>query len=201
MENNADALGILKQLERGEISAEQADERLNEPPRVEQDSPPIPEAGAPAWFRRLWFYPLLGGLLIVGLGTWIIMATVHANILWFVCGLPILLLGTLVLAISATAQSAHWLYVNIEGGRRSRRNLRFGIPFPLGFFRGVLWLARPFVPIPNAEFKMNRRTVRLDAFWNDTEGLFTALERELAQGRGITIDVDDTDERVQVHIV
>ena len=52
MENNADALGILKQLERGEISVEQADERLNEPPPVEPDSPPIPEAGAPAWFTR-----------------------------------------------------------------------------------------------------------------------------------------------------
>src|SRR5512142_2209913 len=201
MENNASAFGILKQLERGEISVEQADERLNEPPRVEQDSPPIPEVGAPAWFRRLWFYPLLGGLLIVGLGTGIITATVHANILWFVCGLPILLLGTLVLAIAATAQSAHWLYVNIEGGRRRRRNLRFGFPFPLGLVRGALWLGGLFVPVSPANFKVRGRAVKLGAAGNDVEGFLAALEGELAQGRGITIDVDDAGERVQVYIV
>lgn len=198
---NADALGILRQLERGEISAEQAGARLNEPPSVASDpAPSIPETGAPTWFRRLWFYPLLGGLLIVGLGTWIIMATVHANILWFFCGLPILLLGTLVLAISATAQSAHWLYVNIEGGRR-RRNLRFGIPFPLGLVRAALWLGGLFVPISNANFKVRGRSVKLGATWNDVKEFFTALEGELAQGRGITVDVDDLDERVQVYIV
>lgn len=199
---NADALGILRQLERGEISAEEAGARLNEQPSGESgSSPSIPPAGAPAWFQRLWFYPLLGGLLIVGLGAWIITATVHANILWFVCGLPILLLGSLILAISATAQSAHWLYVNIDGGRRRRRNLRFGIPFPLGLVRGALWLGGLFVPISPAKLKVHGRAVKLDAAWNDAKGFFTALESELAQGRGITIDVDDVDERVQVYIV
>jgi hypothetical protein len=199
---NADALGILRQLERGEISAEQAGARLNERPSVESRSTPsTPEVGAPAWFRRLWFYPLLGGLLIVGLGTWIITATVHANILWFFCGLPILLLGTLVLAIAATAQSAHWLYVNIEGGRRRSRNFRIGFPFPLGLVRGVLWLGGLFIPISNAKFRVRGHVVKLGATWSDVEEFFTALEGELAQGRGITIDVDDADERVQVYIV
>jgi hypothetical protein len=37
--------------------------------------------------------------------------------------------------------------------------------------------------------------------WDDSEQLFRALERELAEGRGVTIEVDDKNEHVQVYIV
>ena len=92
-------LDILRKLERGELDAAQANERLNTPPTVERDYVPrVEETPAPKWMRAIWIYLLLSGLAIVGIGAWIIIATVNANVLWFLCGLPILLLGALILA-------------------------------------------------------------------------------------------------------
>ena len=200
--DNADTLGVLRQLERGEISATQADARLNEPPIVERIySPDIDETGAPRWVRQLWFYPLIAGLLIVGLGVWIITATVHANILWFIFGLPILLLGTLIVSISASAQSGHWLYVHVNEGGKHRHNIRIGIPFPLGLLRGALWFAKLFGQHPKMNVNIHSRKIKFDAAWTEADAFLTTLERELAEGRGVTVDVNDKDERVQVYIV
>ncbi|MBI4790036.1 MAG: hypothetical protein HY782_23625 [Chloroflexi bacterium] len=199
--DNADTLGVLRQLERGEISAAQADEWLSEPSAIERDhAPGIEETSAPKWVRRLWFYPLIAGLLIVGLGVWIIIATVHANILWFLFGLPILLLGTLIVAVAAGAESGHWLYVNVNEGGKRRHNIRFGIPFPLGLLRGGLRIAGLFGQHPRMKINVHSHSVKFDA-WTEADAFVTALERELAQGRGVTVDVNDKDERIQVYIV
>lgn len=199
--DHSDTLGILRQLERGEISAAQANERLDEPP-VERDYiPPIEHKGAPEWARRYWIYPLIAGLVIVGLGTWIIAATVHANILWFVLGLPILLFGTLVVAVAASAQSAHWVYVDVRGNKGQRHNVHIAVPFSMALLRGALWLARLFGNHPKANVSVQGNKIRFDAIWTDADAFFTELENELREGRGLTVDVDDKDERVQVYIV
>lgn len=199
--DNSDTLGVLKKLANGEISAAEADERLNSPPPVERDySPPEPQPGAPEWVRRLWVYPLAAGLLVVGVGVWMIVATMHANVLWFLCGLPVLLLGTMIVAISAGAQSGHWLYVGINAEGKRRHPIRIAIPFPLGMIRGALAIARFFVKNPGAVFKFGRKN-NLNATWEDAEEFVTALERELRQGHVVAVDVNDKNERVQVYIV
>lgn len=198
--NDIDKLGILKQLERGEISAEQAEERFRASPDVEPDYRPRAE-DAPDWVRRLWIYPLVAGLVIVGAGAWIIAATAGANVLWFVCGLPLVLFGSFVLALAAAATAGHWLYVDIQGRGAHHHNMRFGLPFPLGLVRGVLWLALHLGAHPRAAFRMGGRTVGFDASWAEADALLTELERELAEGHGVTINVDERDERVQVYLV
>ena len=199
--DNSDTIGILKRLERGEISAAQANEWLDHP-TVERDYvPPVEHKGAPEWARRYWVYPLIGGLLIVGLGAWIIAATVHANILWFLLGLPILLLGCLIVTVAASAQAAHWLYVDVRGGKGEPHNVHIAIPFSMSLLRGGLWLARFFGVRPKANMSVKGSPVRLEALWNDADGFLTELEKELHEGRGFTVDVDDKDERVQVYIV
>ncbi len=199
--DDSDTLGILRQLERGEISAAQANERLDEPPVEHDYIPPIEHKGAPEWARRYWVYPLIAGLLVVALGAWIIAATVHANILWFVIGLPILLLGSLVVAIAASAQSAHWLYVDVRGGKGQGHDVHVAVPFSMALLRGAFWVARLFGNHPKANFTVQGSKVRLDALWMDAEAFFADLENELRQGRGLTVDVNDKDERVQVYIV
>ncbi len=199
--DHPDTLGILQQLERGEISAAQANERLEEP-TVERDYiPRVKHTGAPEWARRYWIYPLIVGLLIVGLGAWIIAATVHANILWFVLGLPILLLGTLVVAVAASAQSAHWLYVDVSEGKGKRGGVHIAIPFSMSLLRAGLWLARLFGGHPKANVTVRGSKIGLEAVWTDAEAFFAELENELRAGRGLVVDVDDKDERVQVYIV
>ncbi len=198
---NTDALGVLKQLERGEISADEADARLNAPPQIERDeSPHFDESAIPIWIRRIWVYPLIAGVLIVLLGTWIIAATVHANILWFLLGLPMVLSGSLLIALAAGTHSAHWVYVNIENSRKHRRAIRFGIPFPMSLVRLGLWFARFKTPKPRANVNVSTSRIRFNTFWQDPDEFFGALERELKEGRGITVDVDDKNEHVQVYI-
>ncbi|MBI5032803.1 MAG: hypothetical protein HZB51_19940 [Chloroflexi bacterium] len=195
--DNADTMGILRQLERGEINAREADARLYAP-RVERtDTPPFDPVDLPQWMRMMWGIPLTLGILIVLLGTCIIASTVHANILWFLIGLPVVLFGTLLIVIGAGAFSGHWLYVNVEPTRRNKRPIRFGIPFPIGLLHLVAWVA-PWA----ISFSKNRiRTRHGDWDWDDPSEIIAALERELRDGRGITIDVDDKNGRVQVYIV
>jgi len=191
---NGDTLDVLKKLERGEINVNEADARLNEP-SAEPAAPPKFEI--PTWVRRIWIYPMILGVLTVLLGAWIIAATVNANILWLFVGLPVVLLGSLLLAITATLFSGHWLFVNIEQSRKRRRTIRFGFPFSMGLLRlGMFFAGR-------TKARMNIQTDRANfsAFWDKPDEFLQSIERELREGRGITIDVDDKDERVQVYIV
>ena len=196
--DNSDTLGILQQLERGEINANEADARLNAPTVERNYDPRFEETDAPSWVRRLWVYPLIAGLLLVGLGAWIIVATVHANILWFLLGLPIVLLGAVVLSIAASARSGHWLYVNVKEAGRRGHTFRFGIPLPLDLARVGLWIARWFVP--RTRFRVGKASRIFDQ-WDDVNEILDVLERELNERRGVMVDVDDNDEHVQVYIV
>jgi hypothetical protein len=198
--DQSDTMGILRQLERGEINAHEADARLSAPPVIKRDyEPQFDATDAPNWVRQFWVYPLAVGILTVGLGAWIITATVNANILWFIFGLPIVLLGSFVIAVAASARSGHWMYINVREGRRHRHNFHFGIPFPFGLIRFGLGIAQWFAPYSHTHFRMNRNGTSFD--WSDADALIDALERELAANRGVTVDVDDDDNRVQVYIV
>jgi hypothetical protein len=191
----SDTLGILKKLERGEINANEADARLNAPvPGIEHDDEPRFETQAPQWVRRLWLYPLVIGLLLVGFGAWVIVATVHANILWWLVGLPIVLLGSFVTALSASAPWGHWLYVSVQDAEN--HTIRLGIPLPLGLARMVLWVAPWVVPLKSLRFGESRVGF---VDWNDITALLDAFERELNERHGIAVQVDD-EERVQVYI-
>jgi hypothetical protein len=198
---NSDTLGILKRLERGEISASEADARLRAPQVEPDDLPPFQPTGAPQWVRRLWVYPLVAGILVVGAGAWIVAATANVNALWFLCGLPILLLGAFVLAFAAGMRSGHWLYVNIQSSRRRRGTIRFGIPFPFGLIRFAMRVAKHTVKHPRTRIRVGTAESKFNVMWDDSDALFAALERELAEGRGVTVDVEDNDARVQVYIV
>jgi len=207
---NSGTLGILKQLERGEIDANEADARLNAPPQIERDAEPrFDETDAPSWVRRLWSYPLVAGTVLVGLGAWIIVATVHANILWLGLGLPMVLLGAFVLAIAASARSGHWVYVNLRAAGRRAHNIRFGMTvehfatatFPLGLIRFGLWIARWSGFRPRAHARVNGHAADFNFDWSDADAFIDALERELAERRGVMVDVEDNDEHVQVYIV
>lgn len=198
----SDALDVLKQLERGEITSAEADARLNAPHIERIEEPPIEFERPPRWARAIWVYGLTSGLVGVGIGAWIIVAA-RANVLWFLCGLPVLLLGALITALAASATNSPWLYVNVDGvsKRKRRQRVRFAMPFPLGLVRFGLSLASLFGRHPKAKmtFRSQRHEIPLD--WADAQAFVDTLERELREHRGVTIDVDDKNERVQVYIV
>lgn len=198
---SSDRLEVLKQLERGEINANEAEVRLNAPSPVERvDTPPFDRTQLPAWVWQLGIWALSAGVLVVVFGAWIIATTVRANILWLIFGVPIVLLGSLIIAIGASTFAGHWLYINVENARNRRKSVRFGIPFPMGLLRLGLWFAR-FAPAHSTRLNVGTSKMNFNTIWENSDELFNAIERELREGRGITIDVDDKDERVQVYIV
>jgi hypothetical protein len=194
---SSSTLEILKKLEHGEISAAEANDQLTTPPTVERiDAPPFDRTQLPWWIQQVGLWTWFGGTLMVCLGAWIVAATVHTNILWFFIGVPIVLLGALIISIGASTFAGHWLYVNVENTHKRHNNVRFAIPFPLGMMRLALWVIA-FVP----RAKWHTQDARWQAFWDDPNELFDSIERELRAGRGFSIDVDDKNERVQVYIV
>jgi hypothetical protein len=200
--DNASTLDILQRLERGEISATEADTRLITSPPVERvAAPPFGGMVIPSWVYRIGIVVLTAGIAIVLFGAWIIAATVHANILWLLFGLPLVLLGSLVIAIGAGGFSGHWLYVNVEQSRKRQHAIRFALPFPMGLVRFGLWIVRIAQPHPRARVRVSTARSKFDAFWDDPDEFINALEHELAEGRGIAVDVDDQDARVQVYII
>jgi hypothetical protein len=64
-----------------------------------------------------------------------------------------------------------------------------------------LWIARFVQPHPGARVRVSTARSKFDAFWDDPDEFINALERELAEGRGVTVEVDDQDARVQVYII
>jgi len=193
-------LEILKKLERGELDAAQANERLNAPPMVERGYVPrVEETSAPKWIKAIWIYLLMSGLAIVGIGAWIIIATVNANVLWFMCGLPTLVIGALILALGADLQSAHWVYVHVAQSRKGNRPIRIAVPFPLGLVRFGMAIAK--ILKPKLQIKLGKHSRGFNASWQDIEEFMKEIERALSKEGGISVDVDDKGEQVQVHIV
>ena len=200
--DNASTLDILRRLERGEISATEADTRLIAPSPVERvAAPPFGAMVIQSWVYRIGVVMLTAGIAIVLFGAWVIAATVHTNPLWFLLGLPLVLFGSLLIAIGAGGFSGHWLYINVEQSRKRHHAIHFALPFPMGLLRFGLWIARFVQPSPRAHVRVSTARSKFDAFWDDPDELIDALERELREGRGITVDADDNNERVQVYIV
>lgn len=195
--DNAATLGILRQLERGEISAREADARLTASSPIERvAAPPFDALTPPAWARGLWNWLIVGGIALVCLGAWIIAATLHTNaFFWLLFGVPFVLSGSLLLAVGASGMTGHWIYLNVESARKRRRAFRLAFPLPRGLLRLGLWLAQR-VP---ARVRVN--AAPCDALWDDPDELVRAFERELNEGRGIAIEVGEQDSRVQVYIV
>lgn len=198
----AETLKVLEQLERGEISADQADARLNAPPVVERVKPAsFDRAQWPAWIPRIGMWTLFAGVITIVIGAWIITATYRDNIFLFLIGLAIVLWGTLVTTLGAGTWTGHWIYVNIDRSRTGKRAIRFGVPLPISLLRLGLGLAQFNRPRAGARVNVSTDRVNFNALWEKPDEFISALERELGAGRGITIEVDDKNERVQVYIV
>jgi hypothetical protein len=154
---------ILQMVQDGKISAEQAASLMH---ALEEDADPaeaeveVLETGASASpagtdapefeevrarVRRFAMIPLWIGVIISVLSAWAIYGVQQSAGInfWFFCLLVPLLLGVLLIALSAGGQGSKWLYVNVD--RRNAtdwpRNITLGFPLPLGL---TAWFLRTF---------------------------------------------------------
>jgi hypothetical protein len=146
---------ILKQVEAGEISAEEAVRQLGAlgqalPTEVEPEvrksepAPSAPPLEAPKGLAEFWRYLLYVGVGHVVLGAIILYAVYGASAsgLWALCGWPLFALGVLVTAVAWWLRTARWLHVRVTG----RERVAISFPLPLKLTAWVIRIARPFVP-------------------------------------------------------
>ncbi len=151
---------ILKMVEDGKISAEEAMELLKAVSldNVEDEvddfeaeaspgSAPDPNENLEAIAnkaRRFWNIPLwIGvGFTVLG-GLWMFWSMQASGFgFWFYCAWLPFLLGVLVVATAAGSRNSRWIFVHVKQAPGERpQNITFGLPLPLRF---SAWIMRTF---------------------------------------------------------
>ena len=196
---NQDRMQILKRVEAGGISAEEAVRQLNALGQAPSDAVepdtfrPEPERAAsappldvPKDLAEFWRYLLYVGVGQVVLGA-ILLYVVYgarASGWWAVLGWPLFVFGVLVTAVAWWLRTARWLHVRVTG----RERVAISFPFPLKLAAWAVKIARPFVP-------------RLQE--TGVDEIIMGLDDTLKQsGPPLYVDVSDDErgEHVQVYI-
>lgn len=196
---------ILQMVENGRITAEEAVALIKAvDDAATEDEPQIfePEAGQESAeglpefeevkerARRFASIPLgIGIVLTVLAGYWMFALTQNANYgFWFFCAWFPLLLGVLLVALSAGGINSRWLYVDVqqEPGEWPQR-ITLGFPIPFGL---VSWGLRNF-----GHYARDINQVQIDA-------IVEALDASKTLNEPLIVNVDEGDggERVQVYI-
>lgn len=206
---------ILQMVAEGKISAEQAaslmraleedgdsdqdstdaEVEIVEPPATfgseRIDAPEFEQVKARA--RRFSMIPLWIGVFITLLSAWGLYAIQQSagTNFWFYCMLLPLMLGVLLVALGAGAQSSRWIYIDVDR-RNARegdgpRHITLALPLPLGL---VGWFFRTF----------GRNLHGMSP--GRVDGIVQMLEVTRNSGEPLIINVDDRDdgERVQLFI-
>ena len=201
---------ILKMVEDGKITADEAMELIRAldaasaedeievietetgtgEPVVRQENAATPEfEEVKARARRYAMVPLGIGVVFTVLASyWLFILVQSSNYgFWFACAWFPLLLGILLVALSAGGMNARWLYVNVEQEPGEwPQHITFGFPVPLGLLG---WLLRNFGHYAR---DMDRQRV---------DDILTLLKTADAHGPLIVnVDEGDHGERVQVYI-
>lgn len=109
------------------------------------EEPRVNPAGAPVWARRLWIYPLAGGVTIIGIAGLVTPLLVRggSRLGWLACTLPLMIFGALVVALASWSRTARWLHIRV---RDQETRFNFSLPLPLRPAAWLARLARPWVP-------------------------------------------------------
>jgi hypothetical protein len=196
---------ILQMVEDGKITAEEAVtliKALEEAAAEEEmqifetgassesayDAPEFEEVKARA--RRYASIPLGIGIVMTVLAAyWMFALTQNANYgFWFFCAWFPLLLGILLLALSAGGISSRWIYVDIHQAEEEwPKRITLGLPIPFGL---VSWGLRNF-----GHYARDIDRAQMDA-------VLAALDASKAMDEPLIVNVDEGDggDRVQVYI-
>jgi hypothetical protein len=194
---------ILEQIERGEISAAEGMQKLEqlaaESPVVERVDPVMAAADAPsptdpdiARWKRWWTLPFAIGIGIISLSGLLMLSAIQASGygFWFFCLWAPFMAGVAAMALAWASRTSRWLHLRVHTGHADAewpRKISVSFPIPM---RLTAWLLRTFGPsVPQL------RNTALDE-------LILALNDNTSESRPLYVDVTDGDkgERMQVFI-
>ncbi len=198
---------ILKMLEEGKITAEEADKLLTAigpEQRVGQvagetvvralpeDSPGAANVRPPDYgrYRGLWRAPFIiaaGSLLLSGVGlAFMYQAEEGVATLGFLCVWSIFLLAFLATILLLLARRAPWLHLRVQ--EQDGQRFAISLPLPLGLAHWIIGIVRAFVPEKQAGHL-------------ETADAFVTAMRDDPNREPIIVDVDDDDgDKVEIYI-
>jgi hypothetical protein len=194
-------LQILKMVEEGKLSTEQAIQLLDalngqelpeeleyvEEPEMVED-PPTPAADLPS-AGNWWLYPTAAGAVVMAIGAPLVALglTGKAALFWAIfCGWIPFFIGLAILTLGVWSRTARWIHIRIDN-RDGARSFALGFPLPLTLSAWVVRMMRPFVP-------QLRETAVDEAILALRDGM-----RE-GEDQPVYIDVQDDEDGEQVRI-
>ena len=197
---------ILEMVEDGKISPEEAMtliKALKETPVedevevIETDTNVDSESNADLEFeevkaraQRYAMIPVWIGVAFIVLGAyWMFALVQNANYgFWFFCAWLPLLIGLLLLVLTAGGKTSHWLYVNVDQAKGEwPRHITFGFPIPLGI---ICWILRNF-----GHFIRGLDYSKIDEIIKAL-----SLAENLDEPLIVNVDEDEEGDKVQVYI-
>jgi SHOCT-like domain len=153
-EDNIPRLGTAPSIAGEPQGTSPAPEVIEENPLPEKKSSSAPfdyEAGIQKW-RRWWWIPLTGGIVITVASAVLMFFAYQASGagFWFACLWFPLLLGVVVISLAAASRTARWLHVRVHQEKGEwPKTIAISMPLPVRF---VAWILRTFRPhIPNLD--------------------------------------------------
>jgi hypothetical protein len=152
-----DRLQVLKMIEAGQISTEEAvrlldalngqapSEELEPEIEEEHETPPTDPPSVGSW----WLYPTAAGAVVMAIGAPLIALglTGGAAIFWAIfCGWIPFFIGLAILTLGFWSRSARWFHIRINDTHSGSRTFALSLPLPLTLAAWVLRIIRPYVP-------------------------------------------------------
>ena len=197
---------ILRMLEEGRISAEEANQLLTAigpehevgtvagetvlTPVIDSEDVDEPPFNADRFRNRFWripFFIALGSLLVSAIGlTLMYQAAGQVAFIGFLCVWSIFLVAIMATALLLLIRKAPWLHVRIQ--EQDGQRFAISLPLPLSLANWGIKVAQYFVPSEQVAYL-------------ETAGTFIDEMKNSPDREPIIIDVDDDDgDKVQIYI-
>ncbi|MEW6566677.1 MAG: hypothetical protein AB1449_00630 [Chloroflexota bacterium] len=171
MRDDEERLAILEQVERGQMSVEEALRRLEAGETAEPGSSHAADASRPV--PEWWLVPFGIGLALTAAGGW--MASLGGW--WWLGAAPGLALGLPLMTLGAMSRNTPWLQLRLGWRDRGRRGrIRLVVPIPIRLIGWFLRFGRRWMP-------------RLEETAIDE--LILALEESVRAAAPVVVEVDD----------